>query len=127
MCRGAAMYRSTSRVSSPKLRVASRLAEAIASSSSAASVTRRMPLPPPPADGLSSTGRPTASAAAWSSGSVRPAPSLPGTTRTPCAATSCFARILSPIASTASGGGPTKVTPAATQARASAGFSDRNP
>ena len=77
------MYRSTSRVSSPKLRSASRRAAAIASSSSRRRCTRRIPLPPPPADGLSSTGRPTASAALRKRVVGQSAPSLPGTTGRP--------------------------------------------
>ena len=61
------------------------------------------------------------------SSSVRPGPSLPGTTGTPAAATVALARILSPIASIAAAGGPMKTSPASAQARAKAAFSDRNP
>ena len=42
-------------------------------------------------------------------------------------ATVCLARILSPMASMADGGGPTNAIPAASQAAAKAVFSDRNP
>ena len=59
--------------------------------------------------------------------SSSPASSLPGTTRTPAALTVRFAEILSPIATIAATGGPTKTIPFAAQARASVGFSDRNP
>ena len=41
-----------------------------------------------------------------------PGPSDPGTTGTPAAATVCLARILSPMASIAAAGGPTKTIPA---------------
>ncbi len=51
----------------------------------------------------------------------------PGSSGTPASATVRLARILSPIASIASGGGPTKTSPAAAQARANAAFSARKP
>ena len=60
--------------------------------------TSRMPLPPPPAAAFSSTGKPSSSAAA--SASSGPAiPSVPGTSGTPAARISAFARALSPIRS----------------------------
>jgi hypothetical protein len=40
---------------------------------------------------------------------------------------SSFAAVLDPMASMAPGDGPTKVSPAAAQARANPAFSDRNP
>jgi hypothetical protein len=51
----------------------------------------------------------------------------PGTTGTPAFATVCLARILSPIASIADGGGPTNTIPASSHAAAKAVFSLRNP
>ena len=51
----------------------------------------------------------------------------PGTTGTPAALTVCLARILSPMASIASGGGPMNTMPASAQARANAAFSARKP
>ena len=86
-----------------------------------------MPLPPPPADGLISSGNPTPAAAAISAWSVIPRSPAPGTTGTPAAATVALAAILSPIASMAAGGGPMKTRPASAQARANAAFSARNP
>ncbi len=86
-----------------------------------------MPLPPPPAEGLSSTGMPISRAAAASSASSRPLPEEPGTTGTPAARTVSLARILSPISSMASAGGPMKTSPASAQARAKAAFSARKP
>jgi len=134
MCLGSATSRSASSVSSPKLPRASRRAELIASARSSARWTSRMPLPPPPALGLSSTGYPIRSAARASASSSRPGPSQswpdpsePGTTGTPALATVCLARILSPIASIAEAGGPTNAIPAAAQAAANSVFSDRNP
>ena len=56
MWRGLVMYFSTSTWSSPKLELASRLQEASRSMKSADFSTRRMPLPPPPAAALISTG-----------------------------------------------------------------------
>ncbi len=122
MCRGASIHRSTSSVSSPKADSAWRRAAAISSSRAASSRTSRMPLPPPPAEGLSSTGMPSLRASAASS-----APEAPGTTGTPAAATVSLARILSPISAMASAGGPTKVSPAPVTARAKAAFSARKP
>ena len=49
--------------SSPNAAFASRLALTIAAASSAAEFTTRMPRPPPPADALTSTGKPILSAA----------------------------------------------------------------
>ncbi len=50
-----------------------------------------------------------------------------GSTGTPAAAMSSFAAVLEPMASMAAGDGPTKIRPAAAQARANPAFSDRNP
>ena len=59
-----------------------------------------------------------------------PAPvgiSTVGSTGTPAAATVALAASFEPMASMTSGGGPTKTSPAATQARANPASSDRNP
>src|SRR5712692_2256559 len=53
--------------------------------------------------------------------------SVPGRTGTPAEAASLRAAVLSPSNSRRFGGGPTKVMPAFSQARAKAGFSDRKP
>lgn len=127
MCRGRSIHRSTSSVSSPNDARASRRAAAISSASFASSRTRRMPLPPPPAEGFSSTGMPISRAASASWASVRPLPEEPGTTGTPAARTVSFARILSPIRAIASAGGPMKTSPASAQARANSAFSARKP
>ncbi len=50
-----------------------------------------------------------------------------GRTGTPAAAISSLAAILEPMAAMASGGGPTKVSPACAQAVAKPAFSDRKP
>ena len=50
-----------------------------------------------------------------------------GSTGTPAAATTSLARALWPMTRMASGGGPTQTMPAAAQASARAGFSDRKP
>ncbi|CAM5431184.1 hypothetical protein SGRIM128S_08674 [Streptomyces griseomycini] len=127
MCRGRSIHRSTRSVSSPKEARASRRAAAISSVSFASSRTRRMPLPPPPADGFSSTGMPIPRAASASCPSVRPLPLEPGTTGTPAAFTVSFARILSPIREIASAGGPMNTSPAPAHARAKPAFSARKP
>ena len=51
----------------------------------------------------------------------------PGSTGTPAPAMISLAPIFEPMASMASGAGPTKVSPAAAQARAKPAFSDRKP
>lgn len=86
-----------------------------------------MPLPPPPADGFSSTGIPIPRAASASCASLSPLPDDPGTTGTPAAATVSLARILSPISEIADAGGPMKTSPAFAQACANPAFSARNP
>ena len=89
-----------------------------------------MPLPPPPADGLTRIGKPISRAAAASTASSAvpsASPEMPGTTGTPISAANAFARILSPIASIAAGGGPTNTMPLSSHARANAAFSARKP
>ena len=86
-----------------------------------------MPLPPPPADALISSGKPARCAAATSAASDWSAGVSPGTTGTPAACMVCRAAIFEPIAAIASGGGPTKISPASRQARANPAFSARNP
>ncbi len=54
-------------------------------------------------------------------------PSVPGTSGTPAARSSCFARALSPIRSITSGVGPMKTSSLSSHARANAGFSARKP
>ncbi|COY76399.1 Uncharacterised protein [Mycobacterium tuberculosis] len=56
MCLGRNTNRSRNSVSSPNEDMASRRALTSASGSRAGSCTNRIPLPPPPADGLISTG-----------------------------------------------------------------------
>jgi hypothetical protein len=88
-------------------------------------------LPPPPADALSITGSPilrALSSAASADGKPRPVgPLSPGTTGTSAAIILARARVLSPIASIALPGGPMKITPAASHARAKSAFSERKP
>ena len=70
-------------------------------------VTTRMPLPPPPAVAFSSTGKPSSAAAILISARLA-TPSVPGTSGTPAARISAFARALSPVFSITSAGGPMK-------------------
>ena len=71
------------------------------------------------------------SSAASAEGKPRPPwddPLSPGTTGTPARHhLLARARVLSPMASMASAGGPMKMTPAASQARANSAFSERKP
>ena len=64
-------------------------------------------------------------AVARASSSVAAPP--PGTIGTPAAAIRSRAAVFRPIARIALAGGPMNVTPAASQASGSAGFSDRKP
>jgi hypothetical protein len=127
MCRGRSTNRSASSVSSPNAASASRRAPASASGSSSAERTSRMPFPPPPADGLISTGNPTPASAAVSSSSEIPGAPAPGTTGTLAAATAALARILSPMIAIAEAEGPMNATRALAHACANPAFSDRNP
>ena len=89
-----------------------------------------MPRPPPPADAFTSTGQPRAATAFFTPRSTPSAPvgiSTVGRTGTPAPAMVALAASFDPMASITSGGGPTKTSPAATQARAKAASSDRNP
>jgi hypothetical protein len=92
----------------------------------ASSSTRRMPLPPPPAEALIITGKPMRAMSTASSGS-RTGSTVPGTTGTPAAVTVRRARSLSPMAVMAAGGGPIQTSPASCTLRAKVAFSLRNP
>ena len=80
---------------------------AYASLSSSSDATSLMPFPPPPADALSSTGKPASRADRCRSGRSA-APSEPGTRGGPARRRISFARTLSPICSTTSADGPMK-------------------
>ena len=67
----------------------------------------------------------SATATACSADSTTPL--KPGITLTPAASAMRFDSTLSPMASIAAAGGPTKVMPASTQRRAKAAFSERKP
>ncbi len=79
----------------------------------------RMPLPPPPAAALTSTGNPTVPASFGSSEE--------GSVGTPASTAARLAASLSPMAATAWAGGPTHTSPAAATASAKAAFSERKP
>ncbi len=85
-------------------------------------------MPPPPAEALTSNGKPTSSAASSSPssspGANRPEP---GSTGTPAAFASSRARSLSPMSSMHLAVGPTQTRPASSTARAKPAFSARNP
>ena len=81
----------------------------------------RMPRPPPPADALTSSGKPIAAT------SSTPSTLESGSTGTPAARISALASIFEPIAAIAAGGGPIHVSPASTTAWANAADSARKP
>ena len=97
-----------------------------AASSSSADSTSRMPRPPPPAEALRRTGKPTSPATSRAC-SRSTAPSDPGTSGTPASAMASLAAILSPIVSIVSARGPMKTRSLSSQASAKAAFSARNP
>ncbi len=65
----------------------------------------RMPLPPPPADALTITGRPMSRATTSASAALSMMPSEPGVTGTPAAVIVARAAALSPMSSMLSGDG----------------------
>jgi hypothetical protein len=87
----------------------------------------RMPLPPPPAEALTITGRPMArtTSSAWAMSPITP--SEPGVTGTPAAIIVARAMALSPISSIDSGPGPMKVMSLSAHSREKAAFSARKP
>ena len=86
-----------------------------------------MPLPPPPADALISTGYPTASAKARASSTRSTTPSEPGTVGTPQAVMVSRAAALLPMRSMHSGDGPMNTRSFSAQARAKSAFSAKKP
>ncbi len=76
-----------------------------------------MPRPPPPAEALTSTGHPRARNSS-ASGSTSPSITTDGSVGTPAARMRSFEPIFEPMASMASAGGPTQMSPASDTARA---------
>ncbi len=126
MCLGSRTACSRNTVASPNADSASRIAASMDSRSVLCSGTRRIPRPPPPATALTNTGNPMSSAAA-----TRASTSSDGSdersTGSPASRAAATALALLPVSSSTSTLGPTNVMPAARQARASSGFSDRKP
>ena len=87
----------------------------------------RMPLPPPPAEALSITGKPMSAAISTAWAASRMTSRWPGTVETPASRANRFDWILSPMAAMAWGFGPMKVTPASARAVAKASRSERKP
>ena len=99
----------------------------MAARSPAASVTSRMPRPPPPAEAFTNSGKPTERPApAKVRGRARSTGAL-GSVGTPASDISAFAAGLSPIWAMTSGLGPTKTRPASCIAAANSGRSDPKP
>ena len=87
----------------------------------------RMPLPPPPADALTITGRPMSLATTSASSASAMMPSEPGVTGTPAAVIVARAAALSPMRSMLSGDGPMNLMPCSRQRRLNSARSARNP
>ena len=113
--------------SSPKEDFASERARAKPSATSAALCAMRMPLPPPPAEALIMTGKPTCSAICCASFSSAMMPRWPGTVETLALAAAFFDSILSPMAAMALGLGPMNTIPAFASAVGNASRSDKKP
>ena len=127
MCFGRSTSFSRNTESSPKAFRASEPARSSSSGSSSALRTTRMPRPPPPADALIITGKPTLSVKARAASSVRTGSAVPGTIGTPADAAILRAATLSPSASIASGDGPMNTMPASRHLRAKEARSERRP
>src|SRR6266513_1158216 len=110
----------------PKLCWARRCAATSALSSAASPWTIAMPMPPPPATGLTMTGYPRRPAT-WRIASASLRGSLPCATGTPASAAARRAATLSPIRAMTSGGGPMNTSPASLICRAAAAFSANIP
>ena len=106
---------------------ASLLAVVYKCSSSLSTLTRRIPLPPPPADAFSIIGYPISFAMAFASAAFARTPSLPGITGTPAALMVFFAWALSPIALIISELGPMNANPLSSQIFENSEFSARKP
>jgi hypothetical protein len=89
--------------------------------------TTRMPRPPPPKAALMMSGKPISFAIFSASSRSVTGSSVPGSTGTLIFLASARAAVLSPIMSSSSGRGPTKMMPASAQARANSAFSERKP
>ena len=85
-----------------------------------------MPRPPPPDTALTNNGNCIVSAAATSSSTDADGAEDVSTGR-PASRAAAIARDLLPVSSSTSALGPTNVMPAAAQAAARSGFSDRKP
>jgi hypothetical protein len=113
--------------SSANAEPASERAAFAADASPDASLTTRIPLPPPPAAAFIMTGNPIRSASATISLSLASGRSPPGTTGMPAATIVFRACILSPTSAIVRLVGPMKTTPASSQALANPAFSARKP
>ena len=125
--RGCSMNFSMKTRSSPKLDFASDCVAFSPSRTSSAERAIRIPLPPPPADALSMTGKPISVATVTASSTSLMASGDPGTVLTFASFASRLLAILSPMAAMASGPGPMKAILAASRARQNAGFSETKP
>ena len=112
---------------SPKKTSASAPTRSKAEGRSSSRSTRRIPLPPPPAEALSRSGYPKRRPNSESSAVSDAALVMPGTTGTPAASILLRLNVFWPMASIASGVGPTNVRPASRQDRAKTAFSERKP
>ena len=113
--------------SRPKNALASRCADAIASSTSAGDSTTFIPRPPPPKAALMQTGQPLASPNARMSSALLANSVVPGTIGAPPRWAASRDDTLSPISSMASGGGPIQVIPIPPMALAKSAFSEKKP
>ncbi len=127
MCLARGIYFSRNTAELPNARSASPCASSSNDASSDSFFTTRMPRPPPPKAALMINGNPISFASfnAWARSLT--GSSVPGRTGTLIRIATARAAVLSPIMSSSSGRGPTKVMPSRAQARANAGFSLRNP
>ncbi|GBD90348.1 hypothetical protein BMS3Abin04_01065 [bacterium BMS3Abin04] len=94
---------------------------------SSSSLTKRIPLPPPPAEALSIIGKPILLAIDKASSTVFTELVAPGTIGTSFLSIKLRAAVLLPISLTESEEGPIKAIPAFSTSSINSAFSDKNP
>ena len=126
-CRAFSMHDSRKTPPLPKAFVASSRAEGDEPSSCSGCRTLRMPRPPPPADALTMSGKPTSSPNFTIASSDTPVRSRHVASGTPASSASSLEAILSPSARIAAELGPRKVMPSSSSRATKAASSDAKP
>ena len=126
MWRTSVIASSRKTVGSPNAASASFMAVSTAEARSSGPCRRRSPRPPPPDAAFTNSGKPITAAASCASAGDITTPDW-RSTGSPASLAASRARILLPVSSSTAGGGPTKTSPASSQAAAKSGLSERKP